>query len=113
MTVTLHQDVVCAFCGCLCDDLQVEVEDNKITRVKKVCVIGRNKLLHAQENLASFRVAGEDVSLEEATNQAARILSQAKAPLIYGLSSTTAEGIREAMALAEMTKGTIDNCSSY
>ena len=36
MTVTVHEDVVCAFCGCLCDDLRVEVEDNRITKVSQV-----------------------------------------------------------------------------
>ncbi len=41
MAVTVHKDVVCAFCGCLCDDLEVEVEDNKIKKVGHVCAIGR------------------------------------------------------------------------
>lgn len=113
MALTTHKDVVCAFCGCLCDDLQVDVEDNKITKVRQVCSIGRNKLLHAQADLASFRVHGKEASMEEALNEAANILAGAQSPLVYGLSSTTTEAIREAVALTELLKGTIDNCSSY
>lgn len=113
MTTTVHQDVVCAFCGCLCDDLRVEVEDNQITKVSNVCTIGRNKLMHSQSNLTSLRVRGKAVSLEEAVTEAAQILCQARSPLVYGLSSTTTEAIREAVALTELIQGTVDNPSSY
>lgn len=30
------KDVVCSLCGCLCDDITVTVEDNKIMGVKKM-----------------------------------------------------------------------------
>jgi len=111
--MTVYQDVVCTFCGCLCDDLEVEVENNQIKKVKYACTIGRNKLMHAQTNLASVRIRGKEATLDEALDEAARILSQAQAPLIYGLSSTTVEAQREAVALAELIRGTIDNPSSY
>lgn len=113
MTLTVHEDVVCAFCGSLCDDLKVEVEDNRITKVSNVCTIGRNKLIHAQSDLATFRVNGKEATREEAIAEAVKILNHARAPLIYGLSSTTTEAIREAVALTEKIKGTIDNPSSY
>jgi len=45
--MSTHHDVVCTFCGCLCDDLEVEVRDNQITGVKKACSIGKNKIMHA------------------------------------------------------------------
>jgi len=113
MALTVHEDVVCAFCGCLCDDLKVEVEENQIVKVNNVCTIGRNKLMHAQTDLASFRVNGREATREEAISEAVNILDRAKAPLIYGLSSTTTEAIGEAVALTEKLKGTIDNPSSY
>jgi formylmethanofuran dehydrogenase subunit B len=111
--VEVHEDVVCAFCGCLCDDLKVEVEDNIITKVSHVCTIGRNKLMHSQSDLASLRVNGHEATWEEAIAEAADILTKAKAPLVYGLSSTTTEAISEAVALTEMIEGTVDNPSSY
>lgn len=113
MTSTVHENIVCTFCGCLCDDLEVQVEDNKITKVGHVCAIGKNKLLHAQSDLASLRVNGEKATIDQALDKAADILLQAKAPLIYGLSSTTSEAVGEAVALTELVQGTIDNPSSY
>ena len=113
MAVTVHKNVVCAFCGCLCDDLEVTVEDNKITKVKTVCLIGLNKLLYAQSHVAPLRVNGKEASYEEAYDEAANILMKAKAPLIYGLSSATCEANREAVELTELVKGTLDNPSSH
>ena len=111
--MSTYQDVVCAFCGCLCDDLEVEVVNNQITKVKHACLIGRNKLMHSQSDLAGTRINGRAASLDTALDEAARILAEARNPLIYGLSSTSTEAQREAIALAEMLGGTIDNPSSY
>ncbi len=111
--MSTHRDVVCGFCGCLCDDLEVEVEDNRITRVKSACAIGHNRLLHSHSDMATIRMNGQCVSLQDALDESARILLAAKNPLIYGLSSTSAEAQREAVALAEILQCTIDNPSSY
>jgi formylmethanofuran dehydrogenase subunit B len=113
VVVSTHKDVVCGFCGCLCDDLEVEVENNRIIQVKSACGIGRNKLLHAQSGMATIRINGQSASLQDALDEAARILIAAKNPLIYGLSSASTEAQREAVALTEMLQGTIDNPSSY
>lgn len=111
--MSVYQDVVCAFCGCLCDDLEVEVENNQITKVKRACLIGRNKLMYSQSDLATIRINGQSASLESALDRATQILTEAKNPLVYGLSSTSTEAQREAIALTDMLKGTIDNPSSY
>ncbi|NLA27443.1 MAG: formylmethanofuran dehydrogenase subunit B, partial [Firmicutes bacterium] len=105
------EDVVCNFCGCLCDDLEVTVEENKITRVSRACVIGRNRLLSPVEP-ARYRVDGEDCSLAEAVAAAAAILSSAKNPLIYGLSSTTCEAQKKAVEIAEITGANLDSTAS-
>lgn len=108
-----HKDVVCTFCGCLCDDLEVDVEDNAVVSVKKACSIGRNKIMHAQSNVPVPSIRGREVRLEEAIDEAARILSASRYPLVYGLSSTTSEAQRELVAITEILRGTIDNPSSY
>lgn len=111
--MVVYHDVVCTFCGCLCDDLEVAVENNQITQVKRACAIGRNKIHHAQSNLAQITVGGKTVSLDEALDAAADILGRARFPLVYGLSSTTTEAQREAVALCEFIGGIVDNASSY
>ena len=109
----VHNDVVCTFCGCLCDDLEVEVIENRISKVKKACMIGRNKLLHAQSNSPEITIAGKSASVDDALAEAANILNNAKFPLVYGLSSTTTEAQREMVEIAELLDATIDNPSSY
>ncbi len=109
----IHRDVVCTFCGCLCDDLEVEVTDNRITGVKRACLVGRNKIMHAQANTPVPSIAGREVPMAEAVEEAARILSAARNPLVYGLSSTTTEAQREMVAINELIGGTLDNPSSY
>ncbi len=66
-----YQDVVCAYCGCLCDDLEVEVENNQITKVKRACLVGRNKLMYSQSHLATIRVNGHSASLDDALDETA------------------------------------------
>ncbi|NLD38645.1 MAG: formylmethanofuran dehydrogenase subunit B [Desulfatiglans sp.] len=109
----VHSDVICTFCGCLCDDIEVEVLDNRISKVKKACMIGRNKLMHAQSNNPDIKVAGKPASLDAALNEAANILTNARFPLVYGLSSTTTEAQRELVQIAELLDATMDNPSSY
>jgi formylmethanofuran dehydrogenase subunit B len=52
------------------------------------------------------------VALEEAVEEAAQILANARLPLIFGFGSTTCETQRVAVAIADLIKGTIDCCTS-
>jgi formylmethanofuran dehydrogenase subunit B len=106
------ENVVCPFCGCLCDDIVVEVEDNRITAAKKVCANGRSLFLNAQTQVAQPTVDGEEVKWPQAIDAAARILTEGASPLIYGLSSTASEAQRKAIALADLLGATIDSTSS-
>lgn len=108
------QNVVCIFCGCDCDDIDVTVEDGRITQVRNCCALGKAWLLsHAEpSNRPVALVDGEPASLDQAVNEAAGILARARYPLVYGLSSTTCEAQRQAVALAELLGGCIDCCTS-
>jgi len=108
------ENVVCAFCGCLCDDITVTVEGDRITQARSACALGKAWFLgHGQpSDHPVARIHGEPVSLEEAVEEAAQVLSQARYPLIYGLSSTSCEAQRQAVALAEALGASIDCCTS-
>jgi len=106
------ENVVCPFCGCLCDDIVVEVEDNCITAVKKACANGRSLFLNAHTQAVQPTVDGEEVEWPQAIDAAARILTDAASPLIYGLSSTASEAQRKAIALADLLGASIDSTSS-
>lgn len=107
-------NVVCGFCGCVCDDIDVTVEDEQITQTKNACVLGKAWFQgHTQlQEIAAARIGGEPASLEQALDEAARILVEARYPMIYGLSSTSCEAQRQAIAIAEWIGGTIDCCTS-
>jgi formylmethanofuran dehydrogenase subunit B len=111
--MSIHTDVVCPFCGCLCDDLEVTVEGDRVVKVRNGCAISISKFLHHHENrVESPLIHGEPVDLEEAVDEAAKILRTSRRPLIYGLSSTECGAIAKAIELAELVGGVVDNTSS-
>jgi len=107
-------NIVCAFCGCVCDDIGVTVEEGRITQVKNACVLGKAWLMghSAESDRPAALVEGKPASLEEAIDVAARVMVQARYPLLYGLSSTCCEAQRQAVALADLLGANIDCCTS-
>ncbi|MCX8205489.1 MAG: formylmethanofuran dehydrogenase subunit B [Candidatus Nezhaarchaeota archaeon] len=109
-------DVVCVFCGCTCDNLQVTVKGGSIASVKGACAIGNSKLMnYSRERVyrPMVRRGGSfvEATYEEAIEKAAQILASAKYPLLYGWSCTSNEAIRLGVELAEVVGGVLDNTS--
>ncbi len=109
------EDVVCPFCGCLCDDLVVEVEHNRVIGVENGCTLANEKFLgdHRLEN--PIRREGrswKEVSYDEAVQDAASILLDADRPLLYGWSGTHGEAQSVGVHLAELLGAVIDNTST-
>lgn len=109
---TVIENVSCPFCGCLCDDIAVEVEDDAIVKVKRACSSGQGIFMDYDPRPRRPLVDGREVEWEEAIAEAARILSAADSPLIYGLSSSASEAQRKAVALADKIGAVIDSTSS-
>jgi len=113
MSATFHHDVACTACGCVCDDLTVTVEGNRITRAERACKIAEPWLLSQNTHQpAATWCDGQPVEHEAALERAVAILNQARSPLIYGLSRSTTEGQRAAVALAERIGATIDTTAA-
>ena len=111
--MAVFKDIVCPFCGCLCDDIEVTVEGNEIVGTRNACAISRSKFMnHSANKIDSPTVDGKAVALMEAVDAAAEVLVLANRPLVYGLSSTECEAIGRAVELAELTGGVVDNTSS-
>ncbi|MFB0544044.1 MAG: molybdopterin-dependent oxidoreductase, partial [Candidatus Bathyarchaeia archaeon] len=109
--------VVCPFCGCLCDDLEISVNEDRIVNVKNGCVYSLTKYLNYQKErlLEPMTREGEEqttVGLDEAVERAAQILVDSIYPVLYGWSSTSCEAQRMGIELAEEIGGTIDNTST-
>ena len=106
------KNITCTFCGALCDNIEVKVKDNKIEELKNACAISRKKYEHALKDRTIPMIDGQESTYQEAIEKAAEILKNSKNPLIYGLSSTTAEAQKNAVKLAELTGANIDSTSS-
>jgi len=103
-------NVVCPFCGSLCDDIEVDVENRK---VRRGCAISTAKFTkYNEERIYKPRIDGKEVSLEEAIDKAVEILANAKYPILYGWSCTSTEAINVGIEIAELVGGVIDNTAS-
>ncbi|MFW9887762.1 MAG: formylmethanofuran dehydrogenase subunit B [Candidatus Thorarchaeota archaeon] len=109
----VFENQVCPFCGCLCDDIRVEVENGRVIKNENGCAISKAKFLnHHHDRIESPTIKESAVSLDDAVDRAVEILASAKRSLIYGLSSTENDAHREAYKIAETIGGVVDNTSS-
>lgn len=114
-------DVVCPFCGTLCDDLECEVSDDgkELLEVYNACAIGAEKFLHSQakDRLTRPRMRQEDgswkeVSYDEAVEFTAQMLAKSKKPLMYGWSSTNCEAQSMGSRVGEICGAQMDNTAT-
>lgn len=116
--LTIINSVVCPVCGCLCDDIELTVEDGKIIKNKNGCILSNAKLLNfnnehrLQKPLIRKNGKLVEVSLKEAIHRSAEILANAKYPVLYGWSCTSCEAQRIGIELAEQIGGVFDSTST-
>ncbi len=107
------EDATCTFCGCVCDDMVLTVEDDKITKAKNACVLGKAWFFnHHIEDRPEATIDGQPASYEDAFDRAAEILLNANYPVTYGLSDTTCEAQRVAVAISDWIGGCVDTTTS-
>ncbi len=107
------KDATCTFCGCVCDDMELTVEDNQITKAKNACVLGKAWFFnHRIEDRPQALIEGQPASYEQAFDAAAEILLNATYPITYGLSDSPCEAQRVAVAITDWIGGSIDTTTS-
>ncbi len=97
----------------MCDDLRVTVGGGRVLAADGACQLAKpwfESFNNPQPPAAE--IADSPVSLADAYARAANLLKASKYPLIYGLSRSTTEGQRAAVALADKIGGTIDTTAS-
>lgn len=111
--VRVVENATCTFCGCVCDDMDLTVQGNRITKAKNACVLGKAWFLnHHVEDRPVAIVDGRLATFEEAVERAAQILARARYPIVYGLSDTTCEAQRVAVGIADRIGGCVDTTTS-
>ncbi|CAN5690915.1 MAG: formylmethanofuran dehydrogenase subunit B [Gammaproteobacteria bacterium] len=109
------EHATCTFCGCVCDDmdLTVDLDAKRITKAKNACTLGRAWFAeHTIEDRPFALIDGKAATTEEGVEAAAQILVAARLPIIYGLSDTTCEAQRQAVAICDLMHGNIDTTTS-
>ena len=113
--IKIVKNATCTFCGCVCDDMEltVDLDEHKITKAKNACVLGRAWFAeHVIEERPAAMIDGKEVPVSEAIEEAAQTLVRARFPIVYGLSDTTCEAQRQAVAITDIVHGTIDTTTS-
>ena len=110
------KNATCTFCGCVCDDMILTVDEDakRITKAKNACVLGRAWYAehYIEEDAPAALIDGKPATVEAAVEEAAQILARAKFPITYGLSDTTCEAQRQAVAIADIARGNLDTTTS-
>jgi formylmethanofuran dehydrogenase subunit B len=112
--LTVTKNATCTFCGCVCDDIELKSDGERIVETKAACVLGTAWFKnHTAERLyPDALIDGRPATVDEAVEAAAEFLYNANLPLVYGLSNTTCEAQREAVRLAELVGGVVDSHTS-
>ncbi len=111
--VEVIHDVACTVCGCVCDDLTLHITEGRIDVAERACSLSEPWLLEqtAAEDVTA-KVNGKAAARNIAVQRAADILRNSRAPLVYGLSSSSTPGQRAACRLADTLGATIDTTAS-
>jgi formylmethanofuran dehydrogenase subunit B len=106
-------NVACTVCGCVCDDLQIVVDQGRVVGLDRACQLAE-PWLRGQNNRHPdvAHIEGRSVNLDSALARAAEILRGASSPLIYGMGRSSTEGQRAAVSLADCVGATIDTTAS-
>jgi formylmethanofuran dehydrogenase subunit B len=111
--VELFEHIACPVCGCVCDDLQITVDGGRISKAEGACRLAEPWFLAQESRRPPVALSdGQPAPLEAAVVRAAELLRAACSVLIYGLSRSSTEGQRAAIALGERLGATIDTTAS-
>ncbi len=111
-------DMLCTHCGALCDDIQLHVRGPAIVAAERACEAGRKWFFEqsaAQAELAAqppARIKGQPATVDAAMAAAVKLLRDARAPLVYGLTSATCAAQRRAVSIADYLGAVIDTPTS-
>jgi len=117
MPRTTSENVVCTFCASGCDDLEIRHDGRNVESARNGCAISLSRFMSTRESrilkpLVRTRGTLRPTTFGKAVDRAARILKNAKYPLLYGWSQTSCEAMSKGVELAELVGGLIDNTTT-
>ena len=109
-----QENLVCPFCSLHCDDIKLDLKDNKLylrNEVPKSCKDKFEKFNQKSYQNQSSKIKGKICSNDEASNYAKRLLTQSKETIIYN-SSSDVNITRELLHSASKINAIIDHANS-
>jgi formylmethanofuran dehydrogenase subunit B len=107
------EDATCTFCGCLCDDIALSCDANRITGARNACALGESWFLdQGGEAAPACLIEGKPASVSDGIERAAHILNDARYPIVLGLDLTTTEAQRVAVAIGDKIGACVDPAHS-
>lgn len=103
---------VCTGCALLCDDIDVGLENGKVTKVHTACRKGF-AFMKGCSNPMECTVGGEETDVDSAIKEAAGILKNAERPLIFGHANSSSGAQKRAIGIARKINAYIDDTSSF
>jgi len=105
------ENATCLGCGCACDDIDVVVQDGRIAAARNTCDLGR-RWFGSGDVPSSVVTNGDATSLDEAIAATARLLGEAKRPLVYLAPDVSCETQRETVCLADVLRARLDTTTT-
>ena len=98
MSLNIVKHATCTFCGCVCDDIELHAEGDRIVKAKNACSLGESWFKnHTAERLyPDALIDGKPRRSMTRSKLPPSYLHEANMPLVYGLSNITCEAQREA-----------------
>jgi len=117
MSKRVTENVICTFCASGCDDLQITHDGRNIDSARNGCAISLSRFTSTKESrilrpLVRTKGTLRPTTFAKAVDRAARILKNARYPMLYGWSQTSCETISRGVELAEIVGGLIDNTTT-
>lgn len=101
----------CLGCGCACDDVEVVVAGGRIVEARRACPVGQRWF---GDGSAPSRatVGGREATQDAALDAAAALVAGAARPLVLLAPELSCEAQREAIAIADLLRATLDGVTS-
>ena len=83
MSLNIVKNATCTFCGCVCDDIELHADGDRIVKAKNACSLGESWFKHhtAERLYPDALIDGKPATLDAAVEAAADFLYQANMPL--------------------------------
>ena len=105
------EQAACLGCGCTCDDIDLVLRGERIVEARRACALGVSWFGDGAVP-TRVRMSGQDATLDDALDGAARLLARAARPLIYLAPDVSCETQRQATALADALRASLDSVTS-